>query len=117
MSTHAGDNPPPTQLEEKYLAVQKSPEFQDLRKRFRGWVIPVTVASLIWYLAYVLVAAYAPDFMGQPLFGNINVGLVLGLLQFVTTFLVTGLYIRFAGKVLDPASSRIRDKMESEGLL
>jgi len=109
--------PPPTPTEEKYLAVQKSAEFQDLRKRYRGWVIPVTVGSLLWYLAYVLLAAYAADFMGTPLFGNINVGLVLGLLQFVTTFLVTGLYVRYAGRVLDPASSKIREKMEEEGLL
>lgn len=108
--------PPPTPLEAKYLAVQKSPEFRSLRKRYRGWVFPVTIAALIWYLAYVLVAAYAPDFMAQPLWGNINVGLVLGLLQFVTTFVITGLYIRYAGRVLDPASTLIREKMEKEGL-
>ena len=107
---------PPTALEAKYLAVQKSPEFRDLRKRYRGWVFPVTIAALVWYLAYVLLAAYAADFMAQPLWGNINVGLVLGLLQFVTTFLITGLYIRYAGRVLDPASTRIREHMEKEGL-
>lgn len=108
--------PPPTQLEAKYIAVQKSPEFQQLRKRYRGWVFPVTVAALIWYLGYVLLAAYASDFMAQPLWGNINVGLVLGLLQFVTTFLITGLYIRYASRVLDPASTRIREQMEKDGL-
>lgn len=115
-SDHAGYLPPPTPLEAKYLAVQKSPEFQSLRKRYRGWVFPVTAAALLWYLAYVLVAAYAPAFMAQPLWGNINVGLVLGLLQFVTTFAITGLYIRYAGRVLDPASTLIREKMEKEGL-
>lgn len=109
--------PPPTPLEARYLAVQRSPEFQDLRKRFRGWVIPVTVGSLLWYLAYVLLAAYAPGFMGEPVIGNVNVGLILGLLQFVSTFVVTALYIRYASRVLDPASSRIREKMEEEGLL
>jgi len=109
--------PQPTPLEARYLAVQKSPEFQDLRKRFRGWVIPVTVGALLWYLAYVLLAAYAPGFMGTPVIGNVNIGLILGLLQFVTTFGVTAMYIRYASRVLDPASSRIRDKMEEEGLL
>ena len=54
--------------------------------------------------------------MSQPLFGNINVGLVMGLLQFVTTFVVTTLYVRFADRVLDPASARIREEMESGGL-
>ena len=55
--------------------------------------------------------------MSQRIVGNINVGLVLGLLQFVTTFAVTWAYVRYADRVLDPRSSRIRDEMEAEGLL
>ena len=51
------------------------------------------------------------------LFDNINVGLVMGLLQFVTTFSVTYAYIRYAARVLDPRSARIREEMEAEGLL
>jgi uncharacterized membrane protein (DUF485 family) len=108
--------PPPTPLEARYIRVQKSPEFQDLRSRYRRWVIPVTVISIIWYFLYVFLAAYAVDFMGTKLFGNINVGLVLGLAQFVTTFGVTSAYVRYADKQLDPRSAKIRDEMEREGL-
>lgn len=109
--------PPPTPTEAKYLAVLASPEFQDLRHRYRRWVLPVTVVSLLWYFVYVILAAYAHDFMSQRLVGNINVGLVMGLLQFVTTFGVTWAYVRYADRVLDPRSARIRDEMEAEGLL
>jgi uncharacterized membrane protein (DUF485 family) len=101
-----------TPEEAKYLAAQEAPDFQDLRKRYRGWVLPVAAAALIWYFLYVLLAAYAPDFMAEPVIGNVNVGLILGLLQFVTTFGVTALYIRYADRVLDPVSSRIRDEFE-----
>jgi len=119
ISTHhlGGQPPPPTPTEAKYIAVQKSPEFQDLRRRYRRWVLPVCAISLLWYFAYVALAAYATDFMGQKLFGNINVGLVMGLLQFVTTFAVTSAYVRYAGRVLDPRSAKIRAEMEEEGLL
>lgn len=112
-----GQVPPPTPSEARYLAVQQSPEFQDLRKRYRGWVLPVAAVSLLWYLLYVILAAYATDFMGQPVIGNINVGLIFGLLQFLTTFGVTALYVRYADRVLDPASARIRQEMEGKGLL
>jgi uncharacterized membrane protein (DUF485 family) len=101
-----------TAAETRYVSVQDSPEFQELRRRYRGWVLPVTAGALIWYFAYVALAAYAPDFMGQKLAGNINVGLVLGLLQFVSTFVVTALYIRHADKVLDPVSARLRQQFE-----
>ena len=102
--------------EDYYMTVQQSQEFQDLRRRFRNFVLPVTGGALLWYFMYVLLAAYAPGFMAQPVIGNINIGLILGLLQFVTTFAITALYIRFAERSLDPASSRIREHMEQGGL-
>lgn len=112
-----GQVPPPTPTEAKYIKVLQSADFQDLRRRYRGWVIPVTVVSLLWYFLYVLLAAYATGFMSQRVLGNINVGLIMGLLQFVTTFAVTAAYVRYADRVLDPASSRIRDEMHGRGLL
>jgi len=111
-----GGRGPTTPSEAHYVAVQQTPEFQDLRRRYRGWVLPVVAASLLWYFLYVVLAAYAHDFMSQKVLANINVGLIMGLLQFVTTFLVTALYIRHAERVLDPASSRIREEMEGRGL-
>lgn len=105
-----------TPYEAKYLAAQESAEFQELRRRYRSWVLPVVTGALIWYFLYVALAAYAPGFMARPVLGNINVGLVAGLLQFVTTFGITALYVRFANRVLDPVSSRLRDEFEQEEL-
>ncbi|MDQ4118820.1 MAG: DUF485 domain-containing protein, partial [Actinomycetota bacterium] len=42
----------------------------------------------------------------------INVGLIFGLLQFVSTFVITVLYIRFADRRLDPLSTKIREEIE-----
>ena len=50
--------------------------------------------------------------MGIKLSGNITVGLVLGLLQFVSTFVITTLYVRFADRHLDPAAERLRRRIE-----
>ena len=105
-----------TSQESKYLAAQESSEFQELRRRYRGWVLPVAGASLLWYFLYVLLAAYATDFMAKPVIGNINVGLIMGLLQFVSTFGVTALYISYANRVLDPVSEKIRTEFEAAGL-
>lgn len=101
-----------TSHEAQYLAMQESPEFQDLRRRYRGWVLPVTAASLAWYFFYVLLTTYAPGFMSTLLVGNINVGLVMGLLQFASTFAVTAAYVRHADRNLDPAAERLRSTFE-----
>lgn len=92
--------------------MQASPEFQDLKSTFRKWIFPVAIAFLLWYFLYVLLAIFATDFMAIKLLGNINVGLVVGLLQFVTTFGITALYIRFANRELDPRAEKIREELE-----
>jgi uncharacterized membrane protein (DUF485 family) len=98
---------------EEYRAAQDSPEFAELRRKFRSFAVPMTVAFLVWYLLYVLLSTYATDFMSTRVFGNVNVGLLLGLGQFVTTFLITQLYVRHAGKSTDPIADEMRDRLES----
>ena len=101
-----------TKVEEDYAAMQESADFQELRQRYRGWVLPVAAASLAWYFLYVLLADYAHDFMSTKVWGNINVGLLLGLAQFVTTFAITMLYVRYADRNLDPLADELRDNFE-----
>ena len=102
----------PTPDPEAFLQMQASPEFQQLRHRLRTFVFPMTAFFLAWYLVYVLLGAYAHDFMATKVFGNVNVGLLLGLGQFVTTFAITGIYVKFANRELDPRAAAIRTELE-----
>ena len=72
----------------------------------------MSVAFFVWYLLYVLVAIYAPGFMGTQVLGSINMGVVLGMAQFVTTFLITWIYIQYANKNIEPQAAAIREEME-----
>jgi uncharacterized membrane protein (DUF485 family) len=92
--------------------VERSEDFTKLRKNHRSFVFPLSAAFLIWYFGYVLLAAYAPAFMATPVFGAVNIGLVLGLGQFVTTFVVTAWYVNHANKVHDPLAEKIYSKIE-----
>lgn len=96
-----------------FPAVQRSEQFQRLRKTHRSFVFPMAVAFLVWYLLYVVLAIYAPGFMSTPVAGNINLGLVLGLLQFVTTFGITAAYVAFANRTLDPQATALREELEA----
>ena len=103
------DTSPPI---DPWIAAHNSADFATLRRRLHGFVFPMTAFFLIWYLLYVLLAAFAPAFMAIEVAGNINLGLIIGLLQFVTTFAITTSYVRFAAKNLDPISDRIREQIE-----
>ena len=92
--------------------IQASPEFARLRRAVRGFAFPMTAAFLAWYLLYVLLADYAHDFMGTRVFGNVNLGFVLGLQQFVTTFAIAIAYSRYAGRKMDPLADDLRAQIE-----
>lgn len=112
MSTTGHTGSGPGIDDETWASAQNSPEFANLRRRLRNFVFPVSALFLAWYLVYVLLADYAHGFMSIKLVGNINVGLVLGLLQFVSTFVITTLYVRYANRHLDPVAEQIRESVE-----
>ena len=96
-----------------YEEVQSSAEFAELKARFRRFVFPMTALFLAWYFLYVILAAYATDFMATKVLGNINVGIIFGLLQFVSTFAITMIYARWMDREFDPTAEQLRDHIEA----
>lgn len=97
-----------------FVGIQHSADFVRLRKRITHFVVPMIVLFLAWYLCYVVLAAFAHSFMSYRLLGNINVGIVFGFLQFVSTVLITIRYARFADRNIDPEAARIRARAEGD---
>ncbi len=95
-----------------YVAVEESAAFQKLKRTQRSFVFPLAIAFLIWYFVYVLLSSFAVEFMSQRVWGDITVGLLFGLGQFVTTFAITMGYVAYANRRIDPQSQAIREELE-----
>lgn len=93
-----------------FPAILASPEFVRVRRRLLLFTIPMTVLFFCWYMTYVLLAAYAREFMSEKVFGSVNVGLLLGLSQFVTTVVIMLAYVRFANRKVDPEIAALRER-------
>ena len=91
-----------SQPEIDWEAIERSPEFQELVHKRRGFVIPCTIGFLAWYLGFILLCAYAPDFMGESVYQGLTVGYCLALTQFVMVFGLGLWYLR------SPTTSSIR---------
>jgi uncharacterized membrane protein (DUF485 family) len=96
-----------------YDRLAATSDFASLRRLYRGFVFPATVAFLAWYLLYVVMSNWATGFMDTQVVGNINVALVFGLLQFVTTFALAWLYSRFSTARLDPLARRLNAEYDA----
>ena len=116
----AVDAPPPSKAErhfpstEEFIEVQQSAEFGELRRAHRSFAFPLTLGFITWYLLYVLLSNYAGGFMGTKLVGHINVAFVLGIAQFVTTFLIAWLYGRYMERNVDPLARGLEQRYVDE---
>lgn len=100
--------------EPDFGAIQTSEEFRALKRRMARFILPATVLFLAWYVTFVLLSAYAADFMATPLFGTVNVGLTMGFLQFVTTIALTMAYSRYSKRRIDPQVDKVRALAEPD---
>ncbi|MGW2704612.1 DUF485 domain-containing protein [Streptomyces sp. NPDC001340] len=91
-----------------YVEVQRSEAFQEVRSRYRRFVVPGVAAFLAWYVGYVVAATTAPGLMARPVMGAVNVAMLAGLGQFLTTFLFTWAYARHARLRRDRAALELR---------
>ncbi|MDT9694727.1 DUF485 domain-containing protein [Streptomyces sp. P17] len=91
-----------------YLEVQRSAAFQEVRSQYRRFVVPAVIGFLAWYVGYVVTATTAPGLMAQPVVGAVNVAMLAGLGQFLTTFLLTWAYSRHARLRRDRAALELR---------
>ena len=91
-------------------AVERSPEFKELIARRRRFVLPATIFFLGWYIGFILLAGYAPDFMARSVYEGLTVGYCLALTQFVMVGVLGMMYLRRSEKVYDPLAEKARQR-------
>jgi len=87
-------------------AIEDSPEFQELVRKRRSFVVPGTIFFLSWYMGFVVLAAYAQDFMSERVYQGLTVGYCLALTQFVMVLVLGIMYLRRADRVYDPLAAK-----------
>jgi uncharacterized membrane protein (DUF485 family) len=92
--------------------IERSPEFQELVRKRRSFVLPATIFFLAYYMAFILLAGYAPDFMAESVYQGLTVGYCLALTQFVMVFALGIMYLRRSDRDYDPLAKRVVEMAE-----
>jgi len=93
-----------------WVAAERSPEFRELVKRRRAFVVPATILFLAWFFGFILLTAYAEDFMAESVYQGLTVGYCLALSQFIMVWVLTAIYLRRADRVFDPLARRAAER-------
>lgn len=94
-------------------SVESSEPFQELVHKRRAFVLPATAFFLIWYLAFIVLAGYAPDFMARSVYEGLTVGYVLALTQFAMVWGLGLAYLKKADRVFEPLERAAADHARS----
>jgi uncharacterized membrane protein (DUF485 family) len=87
--------------------IEGSPEFRELMAKRRSFVVPATIFFLAFYMGFILLCGYAPDFMGESVYQGLTVGYCLALTQFVMVGTLGIWYMRKADREFDPLADKV----------
>ena len=90
----------------EWIAAERSPEFRELVRRRKRFVIPWTIFFFAWFFGFILLCGYAPDFMGESIYEGFTVGYLIALSNFVMVWALGALYLRQARRVFDPLARK-----------
>lgn len=104
--------PPRKPVMSVFEQLQTDQGLQRLRAARRRPVFAVAGAVVALYVLNALLAGEARGFMAVQVAGPLNIGLILSLIQCVTTVLAVWWYTRHARTFLDPDGRRLRARFE-----
>jgi uncharacterized membrane protein (DUF485 family) len=83
-------------------------ELEALASRRLRVALVLTGAMLVVYFGFILLIAFAKDFLAREITDGLTVGIALGVLVILTTWALTWTYVRWANRVYEPALARLR---------
>jgi len=91
--------------------IRQMPEYAELTRARKKIVWPLSVAVIVAYFALILIIAFWPASLGAPIGeGVTSVGIALGLGIIVYCMVITGIYVTYANRVIEPLTNAIRQK-------
>jgi uncharacterized membrane protein (DUF485 family) len=92
--------------------IERSPEFQELVRKRRSFVLPATIFFLAYYMGFILLTGYAEDFMASSVYEGLTVGYCLALTQFVMVFVLGIWYLKKSDREYDPLAHKVVEMAE-----
>lgn len=76
--------------------IAADPDFKELQRAKRRFIIPATLFFLIYYMALPVLVGFWPAVMKAPVLGKVNAAYLFALSQFIMTWVVCAMYVRAA---------------------
>ena len=93
-----------------HLELLNDPEFRAMARKKNAISLVLTAAMLVLYFGFILLIAFRRDLFGDRLAGGITVGVALGVGVIILSWVLTGVYVRWANSKYDAMVETLRGK-------
>jgi uncharacterized membrane protein (DUF485 family) len=91
--------------------IRQLPEYAALTRARKKIMWPLSIAVIVAYFALILAIAFEPAMLGNPIGNGVtSIGMVLGLGIILFCMVITGIYVYYANRVLEPLTQAIIKK-------
>ena len=91
--------------------IRQWPEYAALTRARKKIMWPLSIIMIAAYFALILAIAFAPESLGDPIGkGVTSLGIALGLGVILLCFVITGIYVYYANRVLESLNQAILKK-------
>lgn len=97
-----------------YLHIEKSAIFKELVRKRQSFATLLSLIMLVLYVGFILLIAFAPGWLGTPLYEGTNVtrGIPIGIGLIVISFLLTGIYVWRANGEFDRLTRKLLNEVK-----
>lgn len=91
----------------------QDPEFHELSRKRNAITAVLTLLILAVYYGYIFLIAFKKELLAYKFTTNVTAGIPLGISVILISWLLTGIYVRWANRKYDPLVQRLKDKIET----
>jgi uncharacterized membrane protein (DUF485 family) len=85
-------------------------KLQDLDKARWRIALTLTAATVLLYFGFIAMVAFGRSFLAIQVMPGLSLGILLGALVIVTSWVLTWVYVRWANTVYDPEVQALMDE-------
>lgn len=93
------------------LRILDDPDFRELARRKNRISLVLTLVTMLSFYGFVWLLGWQGDWLAQSFSGSINRGIPLGIGVIILSWILTGLYVRWANSEYDALVERVKAKL------
>jgi len=89
--------------------IKNNPSYQELISKRGAFALKMTIAMLIVYYAFILTIAFSPETLGKSMGGVMTIGIPIGIMIILFSFIMAGIYTKRANGEFDDLVRKIKE--------